>query len=47
MGGAGNGEPERIEIFIDPINSPLRGRGNTKIEITPIIKLRDLLGKAH
>lgn len=44
MGGAGNGEPERIEIFIDPITVHCGAR-EYQNEITPIIKLRDLLGR--
>ena len=43
MGGAGNGEPERIDIFIDPITVHCGAR-EYQNEITPIIKLRDLLG---
>lgn len=44
MGGAGNGEPERIDIFIDPITVHCGAR-EYQNEITPIIKLRDLLGR--
>ena len=44
MGGAGNGEPERIDIFIDPITVHCGDR-EYQNEITPIIKLRDLLGR--
>lgn len=44
MGGAGNGDPQQIEIFITPVKIQL---GNLKYanKITPIIALRDILGR--
>ena len=43
MGGAGNGSAAPIDGFIDPINIKL-GKSNKQSKITPIIKLRNILG---
>ena len=43
MGGAGNGDPTPIDGFVDPINIKL-GKNNKQSKITPIIKLRNILG---
>lgn len=44
MGGAGNGEPEQIDIFVSPVKIHC-GEQEYQNKITPIIKLRDILGK--
>lgn len=44
MGGAGNGEPQPVDIFIDPVKIQC-GKLSHKNKITPIIKLRSLLGR--
>lgn len=43
MGGAGSGSPTIIDGFIEPISIKL-GQNNKQSKITPIIKLRDILG---
>ena len=43
IGGAGNGGNTNIEGFVDPIGIKL-GLYNKQSKITPIIKLRDILG---
>lgn len=43
IGGAGNGGNTNIEGFVDPIGIKL-GLNNKQSKITPIIKLRDILG---
>ena len=44
MGGAGNNEPQSVDIFIEPIKIHC-GELNYQNKITPVIKLRDILGK--
>lgn len=44
MGGAGNSEPISVDIFIDPVKIHC-GELEYKNKITPIIKLRDILGR--
>ena len=43
IGGAGNGGNANIEGFVDPIGIKM-GQNNKKSNVTPIIKLRDILG---
>ena len=44
MGGAGNNENIKVEIFIDPIKIHCGTLDYTN-DITPVIKLRDILGR--
>lgn len=44
MGGAGNNEPQSVDIFIEPVKIHC-GELNYQNKITPVIKLRDILGK--
>ena len=44
MGGAGNNEPQSVDIFIEPIKIHC-GELNYQNKITPVIKLRDILRK--
>lgn len=44
MGGAGNSDPQRVDIFIDPIKIRC-GEMDYPNKITPIIGLRDILGR--
>lgn len=44
MGGAGNSDPQRVDIFIDPIKIRC-GELDYQNKITPIIGLRDILGR--
>lgn len=44
MGGAGNSDPQRVDIFIDPIKIRC-GKLDYQNKITPIIGLRDVLGR--
>lgn len=44
MGGAGNSDPQRVTIFIDPVKINF-GNINYRNKITPVIKLRDILGR--
>ncbi len=44
MGGAGNNEPQSVDIFIEPVKIHC-GELDYQNKITPVIKLRDILGK--
>lgn len=44
MGGAGNSGPKLIDIFIDPVKIHC-GEQEYENRITPVIKLRDILGR--
>ncbi len=44
MGGAGNSEAKQVEIFIDPVKIHC-GESEYHNKITPIIRLRDILGR--
>ena len=44
MGGAGNNESQSVDIFIEPIKIHC-GELDYQNKITPVIKLRDILGK--
>lgn len=44
MGGAGNSEPQRVEIFVDSVEIRC-GELDYWNKITPIIRLRDILGR--
>ncbi len=45
IGGAGNGGQQQIEILLDPIGIRLGGRNMSANRITPIINLREILGR--
>lgn len=44
MGGAGNSDPQSVDVFVDPVKIRLGGL-EYQNKITPVIKLRDILGK--
>ena len=44
MGGAGNNEPQSVDIFIEPVKIHC-GELNYQNNITPVNNFRDLLGK--